>query len=708
MTRRVGTAITLGLCALLLASCGDEGSPAPEVEGDGGGSGVEETPCPTSCPAGLEELVDSAAACGFRCVAPGEVSGDPLPPERMCPASCPEGTVRRVSPQEECGFVCEVAALEAPQTIFVVEIENVSGSSGLPTGLSPGAWALHTGAGPLYAQGVAPSPALAAMVSEGEPGSLVAAAREQAGVLTAGTFGAGGLAPGAQARFTVEVEPEARPRLSLLTMFTSSNDAFLATPAEGQALFDASGAPLASQTVLLGRWDGGVEANERPGQGPSQPGVSPRGAGRREGRIGRYLDTTQALAPARQLAQVQVVEVTPEGGVTIQITAAASGPSVSGQGPIFYTTHAAGWRLFTAGMPASSALGAWAASLDPSALLAELAELDTIGDVGASPGVVEPGEAVEIEVVSSAAHPWLTLAAPVVESNDTFWASAAVRLRDEGGQVRSAEAIQADLRALALWDAGVEANQLPGAGDAQPPRQATPDQGDPGEGAVRAAEADRGAGFAELGGVLALRVVPAEGGALEVTLEHQGSGQAIQLSSLVWALHSDEVALFEDGGVASPALAALAQEGEASPLLAELAGAGEAVAGVGEVSAESGGLAPGESITFVVTPDAEHPWLSLAARLTPGNDAFVALAPGGLRLLEGGALRDAEALAAEGLLYAWDAGVEQNEGGALGAHQAPGAGGEPEGDGRVRALSDGWWYPEAEEVIRVTITPGVR
>lgn len=175
---------------------------------------------------------------------------------------------------------------------FTVRLTNVSDGETLqttadgdgamqPVPLSPGAFAVHTPDEPFFSAG---SPArmngLTHLAEDGMPGALAQAAKQRASVLTAGAFttpmganGPGPLLPGHSYEFSFDAS-SGRPelRLSMVTMFVPSNDAFYSLGgADGVNLFDGE-APLAgNQTDMVDLWDAGTEINQEPGVGGNQP-----------------------------------------------------------------------------------------------------------------------------------------------------------------------------------------------------------------------------------------------------------------------------------------------------------------------------------------------------------------------------------------------------------------------------------------------------
>lgn len=129
---------------------------------------------------------------------------------------------------------------------------------------------------------------------------------------------------------------------------------------------------------------------------------------------------------------------------------------------------------------------------DPSALAEALNGMDLHAGVfntpvGADgPGVILPGQAYEFEVKVTADAPYLSFAIMFVQSNDLFVGpgEAGIALIDmDGMAMEGMHDVTADLE---LWDAGTEANEEPGVGGDQAPRQSGPNTGLPEiEGTVR-------------------------------------------------------------------------------------------------------------------------------------------------------------------------------------------------------------------------------
>jgi hypothetical protein len=156
--------------------------------------------------------------------------------------------------------------------------------SGAATPLSPGVFAVHHAAEPLFSLD-APDrgQGLERIAESGNPVPMATAfsTTPPANVVESGVFNepvgqtsAGAATPG----HAFEIHVSARPgdRLSLVTMFGMSNDWFFGTAPGGLALFDASGAPVDGDlTEAFALYDAGTEVDEElaigPDTGPQQP-----------------------------------------------------------------------------------------------------------------------------------------------------------------------------------------------------------------------------------------------------------------------------------------------------------------------------------------------------------------------------------------------------------------------------------------------------
>lgn len=177
---------------------------------------------------------------------------------------------------------------------FAVTIENVSSTETLETSdgsqavpLSPGAYAVHSDANPIFTPGEAASRGLQRLAEDGFPHvlvpdqehSLLAEINSEENVAESGIFlslqgGLPPLDPGESTTFYVTAaEGES---LSFASMFVPSNDAFFAPGEDGISLF-GDGSPVSGDvTDQLTLWDAGTEENQEPGVGPdTKPNQSP-------------------------------------------------------------------------------------------------------------------------------------------------------------------------------------------------------------------------------------------------------------------------------------------------------------------------------------------------------------------------------------------------------------------------------------------------
>lgn len=643
------------------------------------------------------------------------------------------------------------ASAESPTT-FTVRIENISGDTDLPGPFAPGVWTVNDpSVTPLFDVNMPDrGDGLAALAEDGGVADLAAAVAGQPGIHSSGIFntpvgasGPGPLFPGSAYEFEVTANPG--DYLSFASMLVQSNDIFVGPDANGVALFDASGTPrrgdITSETPF---WDAGSELNEAPGMGPNQaPRQRAANTGPAEGVVSAFGNSTRALPLPGHIIEAAVSENNGEFTFTIHNVSAASGAIDTPVAPIFYATHNNQWRLFTVGQPASAGLEMLAEDGGPGGLVGEHTGAAGTGMVGAQPitdqrpgdppGPSFTGESYTFSVTPTAEYPYLTLAAMVVQTNDVFLAFGphGLRLLDESGAPRPTSAILHDFnRTMAIWDAGTEANEVPGVGPNQAPRQAAPNTGsvDPNS-AVRLysdptndldsdptndRDGDGAGGFGEI-----VVTNAANSGEFNITLTNT-SDQTLYpgiLTPVAYVVHSGDVQLFTPGQPASEGLEQLAEDGDFMPLVNALTGAAGVLSAsaqpVADGASAPGPIAAGGSYSFSMTADSEHPYLSVASMIVPSNDTFFAFEPAGLRVLhEDGTPRSDEELAADiaAMRLAWDAGTERNQAGAAGPDQAPRQAGPntgaSEGPGTVTLLNDPvWHYPAPADVVRVTIEP---
>lgn len=610
-------------------------------------------------------------------------------------------------------------------TRFVVRIENVSGPGPIAGPVSPGVAVASVDADPFFTVDEADrGEGLAAIAEDGNAGPLGTAT--EGGVVFNTVEGAampGPAFPGDVYEFEVSALPG--EALHLATMFVQSNDIFIAPDGTGIPLFDDAGAPIAETDVTesLSLWDVGSEANEAPGSGPNQaPRQSAADTGPAEGVVREHVASTHALPSAASIVRVDVTEVGGTYNISLNNISGETGTFVTPIANVPWAVHDDSVSFFTVGDPASAGIEEMAEDGSGATMLASLDGAANVVEAGnANMGAVVAGESIDFDVTPTAAGSILSFATMVVQTNDAFLAlsPAGVDLFDDAGMPRSAEDVQAQIRReLVIWDAGTEADEIPGIGSNQAPRQAGANTGDadPTTG-VRLYDRSTGTtnALADLSEFVNVTVL-GDAGSFIVAVDTIGDGFPI-LTPVAWATHTAEVSLFTDGAPASAGIEALSEDGNAMPLAMSLEGlAGIGTSGVEAIpngAAGAGPAMPGSGYTFIVTPDADNRFLSLATMLVPSNDLFLAFGPEGIALLdEAGASRSDADIATDiaAALVAWDSGTEQNQSGAAGSDQAPRQAGpdtgEAEGNGLVRLLPDGVWsYPAVNEIVRVTVRP---
>jgi len=196
----------------------------------------------------------------------------------------------------------EEEMMAAEPTTFTVRVENVAptdyydadGPTGGAIWLTPGAFAVHTGANPVFTPGESASIGLEALAEAGPPtgfegeDGLVTELSNAENVAASGSYtpaetvadpndpmgevpGAPPIAPGGAFEFEIEAEPG--QRLSFASMFVPSNDAFLAPGESGLALFEDDTPVEGSLSAGIHLWDAGTEPNQPPGMGEDQAPV---------------------------------------------------------------------------------------------------------------------------------------------------------------------------------------------------------------------------------------------------------------------------------------------------------------------------------------------------------------------------------------------------------------------------------------------------
>ncbi len=117
--------------------------------------------------------------------------------------------------------------------------------------------------------------------------------------------------------------------------------------------------------------------------------------------------------------------------------------------PQLVATHRGNIRLFELGSPASLAIEKLAEGGDTAPLTEDLlAQPNKVSDVTTIPGLLLPGQSISVEVTASYYHRYISMAAMLIPTNDTFVALNRVRLPYRGSR---------SVLALA-YDSGTEYN----------------------------------------------------------------------------------------------------------------------------------------------------------------------------------------------------------------------------------------------------------
>jgi hypothetical protein len=182
------------------------------------------------------------------------------------------------------------------------------------------------------------------------------------------------------------------------------------------------------------------------------------------------------------------------------------------------------------------------------------------------------------------------------------------------------------------------------------------------------------------------------------------TGLIVVSSPGAWAVHDAAIAFLEDGAtLADTGLEAIAEDGDATAFLTTLGGLDEVSSSgmIGEMP-----FGPGGTVTFEVTASPGDV-LSLATMFVPSNDLLFTNGPDGIALFDADGSPNAGNVSTT--IGIWDAGTEVNQEPGYGIDQVhlqsgPDTGAD-DSDDTVRPVNDGFTYPAADDVFRVTITP---
>ena len=193
------------------------------------------------------------------------------------------------------------------------------------------------------------------------------------------------------------------------------------------------------------------------------------------------------------------------------------------------------------------------------------------------------------------------------------------------------------------------------------------------------------------------------------------TGVTVPLSPGAVVVHSDAVDFFTSGEAASEGIEAIAEDGNPAPLAAALAGAaGIDVLEVFNTPVGADGPGPiGPGGSYSVTVDAQPgARLSFATMFVQSNDLFYTFEGDGLALFDASGTPVSGDLTSQVFLY--DAGTEVNQEPGVGDAQVirqPGPDAGTAENGVLGRIEDGatdragFSYPDAADVIRITVTP---
>lgn len=149
--------------------------------------------------------------------------------------------------------------------------------------------------------------------------------------------------------------------------------------------------------------------------------------------VALLLSSTIALAGGQKRYEVSITNITKGQSFTPQLVA----------------LHTRSVDIFTLGQPVSSSLELLAEGGDTAPLTADLSDLsDKVGEVTTIPGLLTPGQTATVEISGRRRHRFLSLAAMLIPTNDTFVALNRMRLPHHGSVSYTALA----------YDSGTEEN----------------------------------------------------------------------------------------------------------------------------------------------------------------------------------------------------------------------------------------------------------
>lgn len=224
--------------------------------------------------------------------------------------------------------------------------------------------------------------------------------------------------------------------------------------------------------------------------------------------------------------------------------------------PGVWVNHSEAGPIFTSGaVDRGEGLENLAEDGDPSMLLKSLEVKGLTPTVfnepvcGDGPGPLEPDHAYEFEVTASPVTPYLSFATKLVQSNDLFLApdEKGIALFDENGEPIGRTNITTRLR---LWDAGTEANEAPGQGPNQAPRQPNPNTG-PADPISIVRSANDEFDYPQVTDLVKVYIIPLlkveRGGGQEPIPPGHGVGEEVRVGDAQWRVLSSKILGYELG-----------------------------------------------------------------------------------------------------------------------------------------------------------------
>ncbi|HWB79515.1 MAG TPA: spondin domain-containing protein, partial [Nannocystaceae bacterium] len=320
---------------------------------------------------------------------------------------------------------------------FEVTIENISGTSTLPTTISAGVWLeQELGTQPVFSADAADrGEGLVALAEDGDPAALAASVMDADGWVQSGTWDMA-IGPGESTSFTLTADPGSGPglanRLGFMAGLGAGNDVFIGTGPNGIALFTNGGLPMDDHDVsdVLALWDVGTEYNQAPGQGfDQQQTQAAADTGMAEsGTVWAFSSSTRALPQASKLLTWDVTHDM-KNPDTVIITLTNTSTTLEGDfGDLVWALHDDTASIFTAGGAASDVAGLeeLAEDGDGAAYQATLAGTAGVASADLIAGGVGPGETFVITVTPDGANRFLSFATSLAATNDAFVAPAPV------------------------------------------------------------------------------------------------------------------------------------------------------------------------------------------------------------------------------------------------------------------------------------------